>query len=309
MKVARYSASGTTHSNGADTTSVARCCVTPSSKRGRHQRQHDPQRTRAGQRLTARSPRLPAAAGSCARRDLRQLQPEAHALAYAHAGDERRDSPERHRPADRLHTPRRDRLDEQICRAAPAGFRRCSRRRESTDRRPRDRSFARTSAAGAGRSPRARRTAGRRCRPARRSTHHRGSAPPGSPMSIGSGSMTLAAISTPTCTGHCHRRRDARAQRVRVEISEQQHGLEEDQAGAPDRGAAAEDRQQNLPDQGLHHEEQRRGEEDREREERFMRRRVRRAAGASQARSSVAAMRDRECASSLRPRRQLPSIS
>ena len=39
-----------------------------------------------------------------------------------------------------------------------------------------------------------------------RSTHHRGSAPPGSPISIGSGSMTLAAISTQTWTGHCHRR-------------------------------------------------------------------------------------------------------
>ncbi len=31
MKVARYNASGTTHNNGADTTSVARCCVTPSN--------------------------------------------------------------------------------------------------------------------------------------------------------------------------------------------------------------------------------------------------------------------------------------
>src|SRR5687767_1028918 len=31
MNVARYSASGTTQSNGAETTSVARCCVTPSS--------------------------------------------------------------------------------------------------------------------------------------------------------------------------------------------------------------------------------------------------------------------------------------
>ena len=62
-------------------------------------------------------------------------------------------------------------------------------------------------------------------------------------------------------------RRDAAAQRVRVEISEQEHGLKEDHAGAPDRGAAAEHRQQDLADQRLHDEQQRCGSENRQREE------------------------------------------
>ena len=41
-------------------------------------------------------------------------------------------------------------------------------------------------------------------------------------------------------------RRHTCAQRMGVEISEQQHGLEEDHAGAPDRRAAAEHRKQHL---------------------------------------------------------------
>ena len=61
--------------------------------------------------------------------------------------------------------------------------------------------------------------------------------------------------------------RHTRAQRVGVDISQQQHGLEEDDAGAPYRRAAAEDGKQNLPRERLHHEEQRRGEKNREREE------------------------------------------
>ena len=44
MNVAKYSASGTTQSNGADTTSVARCCVTPSSNADGTSAKPDPQR-------------------------------------------------------------------------------------------------------------------------------------------------------------------------------------------------------------------------------------------------------------------------
>jgi hypothetical protein len=45
------------------------------------------------------------------------------------------------------------------------------------------------------------------------------------------------------------------AQRVRVHISEQQHGLEEDHAGTPDRRTAAENGKQNLARERLHHEQ------------------------------------------------------
>ncbi len=116
---------------------------------------------------------------------------------------------------------------------------------------------------------------GRPTVPARaRSTHHRGSAPAGSPISIGSGSKTLATISTAMWNGRCHRSATRVLISVGVEVSQQQHGLEEDNASAPHRGAAPKDWKQNLSHEGLHHEEQRRGEENRDREEPFQQRSV-----------------------------------
>ena len=51
-------------------------------------------------------------------------------------------------------------------------------------------------------------------------------------------------------------RRERRGQNVRIEVAEQQHKLEEDQAGHPDGRGAAEDGQQLLGGEGLDEEEQ-----------------------------------------------------
>ena len=229
-------------------------------QRGRHQRQRDPQR--------ALPTAMPARRPSGAALRQRVARCPTKRCVYAHAATSAATAQKPTAHAARLNAPRGDRLDQPDIPAAPAGFRRCSRRTGSTDRPPWDRSCARTIAAAAGPSPRARRTAGRRCRPALEAPTTADRPPPGSPMSIGSGSMTLAASSTHDVHQPLPRPRHARAQRVGVEVSQQQHGLEEDHAAAPHRRAAAEDRQQNLAGQRLHHEEQRRGEEDREREER-----------------------------------------
>jgi hypothetical protein len=45
-------------------------------------------------------------------------------------------------------------------------------------------------------------------------------------------------------------------QQVRVEVAAEQHRLEENQAGAPDRGCAAQDRQDEPANHGLHQKEQ-----------------------------------------------------
>ena len=49
---------------------------------------------------------------------------------------------------------------------------------------------------------------------------------------------------------------------VRVGIAQQQHRLEKEQAGGPNRGAAAKPRQNHLGDEGLNLEEQERTQED-----------------------------------------------
>jgi hypothetical protein len=52
--------------------------------------------------------------------------------------------------------------------------------------------------------------------------------------------------------------------RMGIQIPEQQHHLEKQQAGGPDRGRSAEPGQNNLRDHRLHLEQQERGNENRE---------------------------------------------
>ena len=199
---------------------------------------------------------LPARAGSHG--DMR------HAAAH---GDQRRDRPEASRPAGRLSAPRSERLDQQISQQSEqtAGVARGV--EEVRIARP---------AIGRPRKPVLQQRRGRRQREERQADR-RSQNPQGPPSRIGraglpdvnrqrqhgAGGKEHAGVHQPLPA-----RRDAAAQRVRVEISEQQHGLEEDHARAPDRGTAAEHRQQDLPGQRLHHEEEGRRQENRECEER-----------------------------------------
>ena len=199
MKVTRYSASGTTQSNGADTTSVARCCVTPSSNADGTSASTI-QSARVRVRIGSGSGVPRARPCRCAARARRR---HARVRARSHKPG---DDPERRRPAGHLNAARGDRLRRADSPAAPAGFRRCSPRRESTGPWLWDRWSSRTIAAEAGPWRRARRRADPTVLAKVRSSHRRGSAPPGSPTPIGMGSRTLATISTPTWIGRCQRR-------------------------------------------------------------------------------------------------------
>ena len=185
MKVAKYSASGTTHSNGADTTSVARCCVTPSSSADGTSASpiHSARRDERNGRLRFRA------------RFARSRQRPANACVRAHG----------HERARRPRSPPPSRSPEQLRVASGS----TSRYASSPSRLPallaeyrkygslalgsfvRENHCCRSGAVAESAKN------GRPTVPASaRSTHHRGSAPAGSPISIGSGSMTLATIST-----------------------------------------------------------------------------------------------------------------
>ena len=169
MNVIRYSASGTTQSNGADTTSVARCCVTPSSSADGTSARTIHNRRVLGSGFWVLGSRF-AVLGSGFRVQLAthvtQRPHHAHPrVPHVHAPARAGDSPEPRRPAADLNASRRDQLKEQISQQSQQasgvargvqkvrilgfGIVRC----------------ARTIAAEAGPWPTARRTAGRRCRP------------------------------------------------------------------------------------------------------------------------------------------------